>query len=58
MNYKIAIGIYASHNCIGGLKANVFRDLGGNFSVSSYGKEITCEDIETFLNKDSGEDEE
>ena len=58
MNYKIDIGIYAGHNCIDRLKANVFRDLRGHFSVSSYGKEITCEDIETFLNRDSGEDKE
>lgn len=57
LNYKIQIGIYVGQHCIGGLSSTVFRDLQGTFSVSSYGKELSCEEIKHMLEADGEEDE-
>jgi hypothetical protein len=40
-------------DCVGGLSATVFRDLQGHWSVSSYGNELTCDDVEQLLNNNN-----
>ena len=57
MNYKLKLGFFRnSLSCIGGMETIVYRDLQGIFIVSSYGKEITCDDVDLLLKK--AEDEE
>mmetsp|Transcript_6833 Transcript_6833/g.7440 ORF Transcript_6833/g.7440 Transcript_6833/m.7440 type:complete len:201 (+) Transcript_6833:58-660(+) len=68
MIYKMKIGIFETTSeakkkkCIGGLAVAVFRDLKGEFSVMKWGSEISCEEVETIMlknsNKGESEDEE
>lgn len=39
--------------CLGGLSATVFRDLQGHWSVSSYGNELTCDEVERLQEEDA-----
>ncbi len=57
MNFRLKIAVYAGEQCIGGLSPVVFRDLQGTYTVTSYGKEISCETIREMLGSDEEEDE-
>jgi len=57
MNYKLQIGIFVGLTCIGGISSTVYRDLQGNFSVSSYGTELPCEEVERLESGSPKEDE-
>lgn len=57
MNYKLEIGIFVGLTCIGGISSTVYRDLQGNFTVSSYGTELTCEEVQNLESGGPKEDE-
>lgn len=44
--------------CIGGISPNVYRDLRGGFSVSSYGTELTCEEVRRLEGPDMPKEDE
>ena len=56
VNYKLQIGIYVGLTCIGGIDSIVYRDLQGNYTVVSYGKELSCDDVKRLENGDSIKD--
>jgi len=62
MNFRLKIGIFEANTCLGGLSCTVFRDLKGNYSVSTFGEEIGCDtvlDMKNELEKnEASEDEE
>ena len=57
INFKLQIGIFVGLTCIGGISSTVYRDLKGNFSVSSYGTELTCEEVQNLESGGPKEDE-
>lgn len=58
INYKLQIGIFMGLTCIGGISPNVYRDLRGGFSVSSYGTELTCEEVRRLEGPDMPKEDE
>ncbi len=42
--------------CIGGISVTVYRDLKGDYSVSSWGSEIECDQVVALLNENKGEE--
>jgi len=58
MNFKLELGIYGvGDSCIGGLKkTTVYKDLQGNFSVTSYGKEISCDRVQELSEAKDGQE--
>lgn len=44
--------------CIGGISSNVYRNLKGEFSVISYGKELSCDEVERLEYPDGPKEEE
>lgn len=62
MNFRLKLGLFEGKNCLGGLSCTVFRDLKGNYSISVFGEEISCDTVLTMKNelsdKKASEDEE